>query len=82
MLNSFLRSGIAKKNFPKALLSNPNIFRPFSQGLGFDPNKDYYKVLGITAQAEKVDIKKAFAKMAKLHHPDKNEGRFTALTML
>ena len=77
MLNCFLRSGIAKKNFPKPFSLHINICRQFSVGLGFDPNKDYYKILGIQAGAEKKDIKKAFAKMAKLHHPDKNDGKFS-----
>lgn len=76
MLNCFFRTGIAKKHIPKAVSTSANIFRPFSHGLGFDPNKDYYSVLGLTSSAQKKDIKSAFAKMAKLHHPDKNNGTF------
>ncbi len=34
-------------------------------------NKDYYKTLGIDKSANKEDIKKAFRKLALLHHPDK-----------
>lgn len=33
--------------------------------------KDYYKVLGITRDAEERDIKKAWRKLSKLYHPDK-----------
>ncbi|MFA5934261.1 MAG: molecular chaperone DnaJ [Candidatus Paceibacterota bacterium] len=34
-------------------------------------NKDYYKTLGISKDASKEDIKKAFRKLAHEHHPDK-----------
>ena len=33
--------------------------------------KDYYEILGITRNASKDDIKKAFRKLAHKHHPDK-----------
>jgi molecular chaperone DnaJ len=34
-------------------------------------SKDYYKTLGISKDASKEDIKKAFRKLAHEHHPDK-----------
>lgn len=37
----------------------------------FDPQKDYYKVLGVEETASDDDIKKAFRKLAMKHHPDK-----------
>ncbi len=36
--------------------------------------KDYYKILGINKGASKDEIKKAFHKLAHVHHPDKNKG--------
>ena len=34
-------------------------------------NKDYYKTLGVSKDASKEDIKKAFRRLAHEHHPDK-----------
>ena len=32
--------------------------------------KDYYKILGVARDAGSADIKKAFRKLAREHHPD------------
>jgi molecular chaperone DnaJ len=36
--------------------------------------RDYYEVLGVTAQATEADLKKAFRGLAMQYHPDKNPG--------
>ena len=36
--------------------------------------KDYYKILGINRDASEEEIKKAFRKLAHVHHPDKGSG--------
>src|SRR5450755_4394145 len=36
--------------------------------------KDYYKSLGVPKDATAAEIKKAYRKLARLHHPDANTG--------
>ncbi|MBS1112737.1 MAG: DnaJ domain containing protein, partial [Nitrospirae bacterium] len=36
--------------------------------------KDYYKILGVTADASAEEIKKTFRKLAFQYHPDRNSG--------
>lgn len=40
--------------------------------------KDYYKTLGVGKTATEAEIKSAYRKLAKMHHPDKNPGDKTA----
>lgn len=40
--------------------------------------KDYYSILGVAKTASQEDIKKAFRKLARKHHPDVNPGDKTA----
>src|SRR6516164_6099337 len=38
------------------------------------PKKDYYGILGLKKNASQEDIRKAFRKLARKHHPDVNPG--------
>jgi curved DNA-binding protein len=40
--------------------------------------RDYYEILGVPRSASQADVKKAFRKLARAHHPDRNPGDATA----
>jgi len=40
--------------------------------------KDYYKVLGVSKTADRMEIKRAYRKLAMSWHPDKNPGNLEA----
>ena len=37
-------------------------------------SQDYYSILGISTQADEKQIRSAYRKLAKIHHPDKHKG--------
>jgi DnaJ family protein C protein 3 len=49
----------------------PSLLQKAQVELKRSKTKDYYKVLGLTRDADEVQIKGAYRKMVKLHHPDK-----------
>ena len=74
------------KNSKQLFLNNRNVFK-YKQNkqfnlykytkryiIDFDPQKDYYKILGIDQKSSEKEIKAAYYKLAKKYHPDLNNG--------
>jgi len=67
-------------NFSKKISSSKE-FKFFKTNkrymMDVDPSKDYYKILGLDQNATEKQIKEAYFKLAKKHHPDLNQGKTT-----
>jgi DnaJ family protein C protein 7 len=63
------------KNIAEANPQEPGIQRDVRNAeleLKKSKRKDYYKILGLEKDATETDVKKAYRKLAIVHHPDKN----------
>jgi len=75
-------SSTVYKNNPGKKSSSPKInFYKYQikNRANYDPSKDYYKILGISQSADDKEIKQAYYKLAKIHHPDLNKGQSSDL---
>lgn len=60
----------AKEHHPDAQQINQLLHHAHTE-LKRSKTKDYYKVLGLTRDADELQIKSAYRKMVRIHHPDK-----------
>jgi curved DNA-binding protein CbpA len=51
------------------------VSKKFYNNKDIDFSKDYYKVLGVTKESTDKEIKTAYHKLARQHHPDANGGK-------
>ena len=49
--------------------------------MNFDPNKDYYGILGVMPSAEMAVIKAAYKALAGVYHPDRNQSNEAVFKM-
>lgn len=60
----------AKEHHPSSQTID-QLLRAAEMELKRSKTKDYYKVLGVPRDADELQIKSAYRKMVKIHHPDK-----------
>ena len=61
----------AKDHHPNAQQQINQLLHNAHTELKRSKTKDYYKVLGLTRDADELQIKSAYRKMVRIHHPDK-----------
>ena len=66
--------GTGLRSLWSARLEFRNLESPAGLGWGAMDYKDYYKILGVAKTATDKEIKAAFRKLARKHHPDVNPG--------
>lgn len=62
---------LAKEHHPHAQ-QLPGLLQKAQIALKRSKTKDYYKILGVPNDADERQIKAAYRKMTKIHHPDKS----------
>jgi DnaJ domain len=68
----FLKSIVKKQQQQQCVLQVRNF-------AGSSGKRDFYELLGVSKNADKSSIKKAYFKLAKKYHPDTNQVRYLCL---